>query len=108
MRKTILLTLTVIVALCGCNNEKKPSATNFTNAINAYLAKHGQVCALVDQTFPANVTLREQKQQTGIGPQAAALEQAGLVRSNNTTAVVHELLNGLSGPTAPQPEGDMN
>ena len=103
MRKTILLALTVLVALCGCNNEKKPSAANFTKAINAYLAKHGQVCALVDQTFPANVTLPEQKQQMGIGPQAAALEQAGLVRGSNTTAVVHGLMDALSGPTAPQP-----
>lgn len=103
MRKTILLTLTVLVALCGCNNEKKPSAANFTKAINAYLVKHGQVCALVDQTFPANVTLPEEKQLTGIGPQAAALEQAGLVRGSNTTAVVHGLMDALSGPTAPQP-----
>lgn len=56
MCKTILLTSTVLVAFCGCNNEKKPSADNFTKAINAYLATHGQVCALVDPTFPANVT----------------------------------------------------
>lgn len=34
MRKTILFTLTVIVALDGCNNEKKPDAANFTKAIN--------------------------------------------------------------------------
>lgn len=103
MRKTILLPLTVLVALCGCNNERKPSAANFIKAINAYLAKHGQACALVDQTFPANVTLPEQKQQTGIGPQAAALEQAGLVRGSNTTAVVHGFMDALSGSTAPQP-----
>jgi hypothetical protein len=33
----------------------------------------------------------------------AVLEQAGLVRSSNTTAVVHGMLNALHGPTPPQP-----
>ena len=103
MRKTILLISTVFVTLGGCNNEKMPSAANFAKAIDQYLANHGQVCALVDQAFPANVTLPEQKQQTGIGPQAVALEQAGLVHGNNTTAVVHGFMDALSGPTAPQP-----
>lgn len=103
MRKSFLLTVTCLGVLGGCNSEKKPSAANFTNAINAYLAKHGQVCILVDGTFPANITLREQKQQTGIGPQTAALEQAGLARGNNTTAVVHGLMDVLSGSTPPQP-----
>lgn len=103
MRKTTLLPLLLLVALGGCNNAKKPNAVNFTKAINEYLAKHGQVCALVDQTFPANVTLPEQKQQMGIGPQAAALEQAGLVRGTNATAVVHGFMDALSGSTPPQP-----
>jgi hypothetical protein len=103
MHKTILLILTVLVVLGGCSNEKKPNAANFTKAINAYLAKHGQVCVLVDQTFPADVTLPEQKQQTGIGPQTTALEQAGLVRGSNTTAVIHGLAEALSRSTTPQP-----
>lgn len=103
MRKTILLVLTVTAVLGGCNNTKKPNADNFTKAINEYLAKHGQVCALDDQTFPANVTLPEQKQQTGIGPQAAALEQAGLVRGSNTTAVVPTLADALTRSATPQP-----
>jgi hypothetical protein len=35
--------------------------------------------------------------------QMAVLEQAGLVRSSDTTAVVHRTLDALHGPTAPQP-----
>ena len=103
MRKPILLTVAALVLLAGCSNEKKPNAANFTKAIDQYLAKHGQVCALVDQTLPANVTLPEQKQQTGIGPQMAVLEQAGLVRGSNTTAVVHGWADALGGRAAPQP-----
>jgi hypothetical protein len=103
VRKLTLLSLTAFLLLGGCSSEKKPNAANFTKAIDQYLAKYGQVCALVDQTFPVNVTLPEQKQQTGIGPQTAALEQAGLVRGSNTTAVVHGLMDALSGPTPPQP-----
>jgi hypothetical protein len=89
--------------LGGCSNEKKPNAANFTKVIDQYLAKHGQVCALTDQTLPLNVTLQEQKQQTGIGPQMAALEQAGLVHGSSTTAVVHGLMDALGGSSPPQP-----
>lgn len=103
MRKSILLTVAVLIMLAGCNNEKKPDAANFTKAIHQYLTKHGQVCVLVDQTLPANVTLPEQKQPTGIGPQMAALEQAGLVRGNNTTAVVPTLADALTRSATPQP-----
>ena len=101
--KRILFSLTAFLLLASCNNEKKPNAANFAKAIDQYLAKHGQVCVLVDQTFPANVTLPEQKQQTGIGPQTAALEQAGLVRGSNNMAVVHSLMDALSASPAPQP-----
>lgn len=102
MRRLFLLSLAACLLLTACNDSNKPNDANFTKAINQYLAKHGQVCALVDQTFPVNVTVAEQKEQTGIGPQMAALEQAGLVRGSNTTAVVHGL-DALSGPRAPQP-----
>lgn len=103
MRGQTLFLLTVVLMLGGCSSEKTPNADNFTKAINQYLAKHGQVCALVDQTLPTNVTLPEQKQQTGIGPQMVALEQAGLVRGSNTTAVVPTLADALTRSATPQP-----
>lgn len=103
MRRLFLLSLAACLLLTACNSSSKPSDANFTKAINQYLAKHGQVCALVDQTFPVNVTVAEQKEQTGIGPQMAALEQAGLVRGSNTTAVVHGWADALGGRAEPQP-----
>jgi len=39
----------------------------------------------------------------GSGPKLAALEQAGLVHSSDTTAVVHGMLDPLRGSTPPQP-----
>lgn len=102
MRKTTLLTLAVVVMLGGCNNEKKPSAANFTKAINAYLAKHGQECTYFAQTFPIDVPASELKDQSGTPAQMAALERAGLVRGSDTTAVIHGMMGAL-GPSAPRP-----
>lgn len=103
MRRHIVFLTGILVMLGGCNGAKVPNAANFTKAIDQYLAKHGQVCALVDQTFPVNVKVAEQKKQTGIGPQMAALEQAGLIRGSNTTAIVHGWADALGGRASPQP-----
>ncbi|MGB8480100.1 MAG: hypothetical protein WCE63_14890 [Acidobacteriaceae bacterium] len=45
----------------------------------------------------------EQKDQYGIAPEMAALEQTGLVHGSNTIAAVHGMLDGLRGSTPPQP-----
>jgi hypothetical protein len=102
MRKTILLTLTVTVMLGGCNNGKKPSAANFTKAINQYLAGHGQECTYFAQTFPIDVPASELKDQFGTPAQMAALEQVGLVSGSDTTAVIRGMMGAL-GPSAPRP-----
>lgn len=101
MRKTILFTLNVLVALNGCNNEKKPSATTFSKAINQYLAKHGQECTFIAQAFPIDIPTSELKDQSGTAAQMAALEQAGLVRGSDTTAVIHGMMGAL-GASAPR------
>ncbi|MGC1782123.1 MAG: hypothetical protein WA708_06365 [Acidobacteriaceae bacterium] len=49
------------------------------------------------------VTEPEQRLQSDTAMQMAVLEQAGLVRSSNTIAVVHGMLDALRGPTRPQP-----
>jgi hypothetical protein len=102
MHKSILLMLTVLVALGGCSNEKKPSPTNFTKAINQYLAKHGQACTFFAQTFPIDIPVPELKNKYGTAPQMAALEKAGLVRGSDTTAVIRGMMGAL-GPSAPKP-----
>jgi hypothetical protein len=103
MRRSFVVSLTALFFLAGCNNTKKPSNANFTKAINQYLVKHGDTCSSLGQTLPIDVTVPGQKEQYGIGPQLAALEEAGLVHSTNTTAVVRGMLGALRGSTPPQP-----
>jgi hypothetical protein len=103
MRRSFVVSLAALSFLAGCNNTKKPNNANFTKAINQYLAKRGEACSSLGQTLPVDVTVPEQKDQYGIGPQLAALEEADLVHSTNTTAVVHGMLDALRGSTPPQP-----
>lgn len=103
MRRSFIVSLAVLFFLTGCNNIKKPSNANFTKAIDQYLTKHNDACSSISQTFPVDVTVSQQKERYGVGPQLAALEQAGLVHSTNTTAVAHGMLDALQGATPPQP-----
>lgn len=73
--------------------------SNFTKAINQYLAKHGQECTFFAQTFPIDIPASELKDQYGTAPQMAALERARLVRGSNTTAVIRGMMGAL-GPSA--------
>lgn len=102
MRRLILLPVIAFLVLGGCHRTKTPDAANFTQAINQYLAKHGQECTFFAQTFPIDIPVTELKDQSGTAPQMAALEQAGLVRGNNTTAVTRGMMGAL-GPSAARP-----
>ena len=103
MRRDLLISFAALFFMTSCNYEKKPNDANFTKAINQYLAKRNDACSSLGQTLPVDVTVSEQKDQNGIGPQLAALEEAGLIHSTNTTAVVHGMLGALRGSTPPQP-----
>lgn len=103
MRRSFVASLAALFFLAGCNNPKKPSNRNFTEAIDQYLARRDDACSSLGQTLPIDVTVSEQKDQYGIGPQLATLEEAGLVHSTNTTAVVHRMLDALQGSRPPQP-----
>ena len=102
MRRCTLPLLAVFLMLGGCSSEKKPNAANFSKAINQYLAKHGQACTFFAQMFPIDVPISELKDQSGTAPQMAALEQAGLVRGSDTTAIIHGMMGAL-GPSTPRP-----
>lgn len=102
-RRLVLMFIAGFLLIAGCNDSRKPSDANFAKAINQYLAKHGQACTSIGQALPVDVPKSEQRDQYGIGPQMAALEQAGLVHGTNTTDVVHGMLDALRGPTPPQP-----
>lgn len=103
MSKFSLISIAVLLFLTACSDEKKPNDGNFTKAINQYLAKHGEACAVIDRQFPVDVPEAEQKAQYGIGPELVTLEQAGLVQGSNRTVVVQRLLDPLRGSTPPQP-----
>jgi hypothetical protein len=103
MRGIIHLTIAGFVILAACHSPKTPNKENFANAINQYLAKHGQVCTVIGRQFPVDLPRSEKNEQFGIGAKLAALERAGLLHSNDTTAVVHGMLDPLRGSTLPQP-----
>jgi hypothetical protein len=98
-----LLPLVTVTLLVSCNDARKPSRANFTAAINQYLSKHGQACALIGREFPVDVPKAAPSDPSGIGARMTALQQAGLVSETDTTAVVHGMLDALRGPTPPQP-----
>jgi hypothetical protein len=103
MRRDSLIGSAALLLLIACNSAKKPSNANFTNAIDQYLAKHGEACTSIGRQFPIDIPASKPTDQYGLGPQVAALQQAGLVSETDTTAVVHGMLDPLRGSTPPQP-----
>lgn len=103
MRRSCHIASVAVLILTACNSAKTPNDANFTKAINAYLTKHGAACTVVGRQFPIDLPRSEQNEQYGIGPKLAALEQAGLTHSSDTTAVVHGLLDPLRGTGPAQP-----
>lgn len=102
MRRGSFIWSAGLLVLIACNSTKRPSNANFTNAINQYLAKHGQACTSIGRQFPIDIPASKPTDQYGLGPQMAALQQAGLVSETDTTAVVHGMLDPLRGSTPPQ------
>jgi hypothetical protein len=103
MRCFQVVSIAGLLALIACNSTKTPNDTNFSKAIDEYLAKHGEACTVIGRQFPIDVPQSEQNEQYGIAPKLAALEQAGLVDATDTMAVVHGMLDPLRGATPPQP-----
>lgn len=104
MRKLPFVTLTtmILISLVACTSTRKPNSTNFANTINQYFEKHGEICTTIGQPFPIDVPASTPQSQYALGPQLAALRQAGIVSETDTTAVVHGMLDTLHGPTPPQ------
>jgi hypothetical protein len=103
MRHFYLVSIAGLLFLAACNDAKKPSETNLTKAIDQYLTKHGEACTVIGRPFPIDVSEPEQRLQSGTAQEMATLEQAGLLQSSSTTAVVHGMLDALRGSTPPQP-----
>ncbi len=103
MRRFLLVCISGSLLLTSCNDAKKPSDANLTIAIDQYLSRHGEACSSINRQFPVDVPRSQPKDQYGIGSKLAALEQADLLHANDTTAVVHGMLDALNGPTRSQP-----
>jgi hypothetical protein len=103
MKRTAMFFVSCLVFVCGCNSVKKPGDSNFKAAINQYLSTNGKTCIPVMQSFPIDIPVARLHDTFGTPAEMAALESAGLLRSSDTTAVVHRMLDALRGPTPPQP-----
>ncbi len=103
MKRSMVLFVSSLLFVSGCNSAKKPSDSNFKAAISRYLATNGKTCIPVLQPFPVDIPIARINDSSGTAAEMAALESAGLLHSSDTTAVVHGLLNALRGPTPPQP-----
>ncbi len=92
MSRFSLISITVLLFLTACSNEKRSNDGNFKKAINQYLAKHGKACTSIGRDFPVDVPETVLKDQYGTGSQMAALEEGGLVHSSDTIAASSGIL----------------
>lgn len=101
MGQWMMLVVLSLVVSSGCKSAKRPDDENLRSAIDQYLLTQTRTCIAVDGKFPLDVPAGT---KSGAGTSLAALQQAGLVQSQNTTAVVESMANALSlGPKNAEP-----
>lgn len=100
MKKLILITSLTLLA--ACSGKKDANKKNFSAAMQQYFDKKGQLC-LPSYSWPVEVSefdLRMQKNSpTGKASQMAALETAGLARSEEAMV---EIIGIMGAPTGNQ------
>src|SRR5260370_6412647 len=85
MKKSIpWLTLFSVLLLVSCASKKDANEKNFSEALNSYLAKKGQICLGIPSVWPVELNEAERRSGMGRAAEMAALERAGLVRSHET------------------------
>ena len=99
MKRFFTLGVLGLLIVAGCSNPKKPSNGNFTRAINQALSTRGKACVLISGQFPVDVPLSQLTWRKQDVDRLTALENAGLVKSSDTTAVPQ----GSFAPEKPQP-----
>lgn len=70
--------------ILGCATKKDISEKNFSDALDAYLAKRGQLCLGMASKWPIDVDERGRGTTVGIAPVMAVLEKIGLAHSHET------------------------
>lgn len=85
MKKSLpWLALFSVLLLVSCASKKDANEKNFSEALNSYLAKNGQICLGIPSAWPVDVNEAERRSGMGRAAEMAALEKAGLVRSQET------------------------
>src|SRR5260370_7292824 len=85
MKKSLpWLMLLGVLLLIGCASKKDANEKSFSEALNSYLAKKGQLCLGIPSAWPVDLNEAERRGGMGTAAEMAALEKAGLVRSHET------------------------
>jgi hypothetical protein len=85
MKKSLpCLVLSGVLLLAGCASKNDANEKNFSEALNSYLAKKGQLCLGIPSAWPVDLNEAERRSGMGRAAEMAALEKAGLVRSHET------------------------
>lgn len=85
MKKSLpWLTLFSVLLLVSCASKKDANEKNFSEALNSYLAKKGQICLGIPSAWPVDLNESERRSGMGRAAEMAALERAGLLRSHET------------------------
>ena len=83
MKKSLpWLTLFSVLVLVSCASKKDANEKNFSEALNSYLAKKGQLCLGIPSAWPVDLNEAERRSGMGTAAEMAALEKVGLVRSH--------------------------
>ncbi|MGB2640767.1 MAG: hypothetical protein WAN32_17595, partial [Candidatus Acidiferrum sp.] len=64
--------------------KKDANEKNFSEALNSYLAKKGQLCLGIPSAWPVDLNEAERRGGMGTAAEMVALEKVGLVRSHET------------------------
>src|SRR5260370_37628010 len=73
-----------VLLLIGCASKNDANEKNFSEALNSYLAKKGQLCLGIPSAWPVDLNEAERRSGMGTAAEMAALEKAGLLRSYET------------------------
>ena len=83
MKKSLpWLTLFSVLLIVSCASKKDGNEKNFSEALNSYLAKKGQLCLGIPSAWPIDLNEAERRSGMGTAAEMAALEKVGLVRSH--------------------------
>src|SRR5271170_6578428 len=85
MKKSLRwLMLLGVLLLTACASKKDANEKNFSEALNSYLAKKGQLCLGIPSTWPVDLNEAERRSGMGTAAEMAVLQKVGLVQSHET------------------------